>query len=266
MKPRKGIILAGGSGTRLAPITTAVSKQLLPVYDKPMIYYPLSTLMSCGISEILVITTPRDKESFKSLLGDGSRWNISISYAVQEKPEGIAQAFLIGESFIDHHPTALVLGDNLFHGEQLQAIFQKASKRKKGATVFAYKVQDPNRYGVVTYNSYYRVIDIEEKPEHPKSNYAVTGLYFYDSSAVDKAKRLIPSKRGEYEITDLNKQYLKEKQLSVELLGSGSAWLDTGTPESLHDAASYIRTLQRRQGVKIGCPYTTSLSLGWLLP
>jgi len=263
MKPRKGIILAGGAGTRLSPLTTAVSKQLLPIYDKPMIFYPLSTLMSCGINEIFVITTPRDKKSFEALLGDGSQWGIQISYGIQDKPEGIAQAFLIAEDFINGHPTALILGDNLFHGEHLCELFQKASKRTKGAAVFAYKVHDPARYGVVTYDSKMRVIDIEEKPSKPKSNYAVTGLYFYDSSAVSRAKKLRPSRRGELEITDLNKSYLLDRQLTVELLESGAAWLDTGTPDSLHDAGSYIRTLQKRQDICIGCPHTTAVSMGW---
>lgn len=264
MKPRKGIILAGGSGTRLAPMTTAVSKQLLPVYDKPMIYYPLSTLMSCGISEILVIVTPRDKKSFEMLLEDGSQWGVKISYTVQEKPEGIAQAFLIAEDFIDRHPSALILGDNLFHGEHLPEVFQKASRRSDNATVFAYQVQDPRRYGVVTFDKNKRAIDIEEKPESPKSSYAVTGLYFYDASVVKRAKNLKLSPRGEYEITDLNKSYMRDRKLTAEVLGCGTAWLDTGTPDSLHDAGSYIRTLQNRQGIQIGSPGLIAQQMGWI--
>lgn len=263
-KPRKGIILAGGNGTRLSPMTKAVSKQLLPVYDKPLIYYPLTTLMLSGIKDILVITKSEDQASFKSLLGDGSVWNISIKYAVQEKPEGIAQALVLAEEFLDKAPAALILGDNVFHGDQLSSIFQQVNKSCKQATVFAYKVQDPQRYGVVSFDDHYRVLDIQEKPEHPESNYAVTGLYFYDSSVVKKAKNLTLSARGEYEITDINKQYLLAKQLNVKVLDAGSAWLDTGTPDSLHDAASYIRTLQKRQGVRIGCPYHAAIAMGWI--
>ena len=264
MKPRKGIILAGGSGTRLAPMTTAVSKQLLPVYDKPMIYYPLSTLMSCGINEILVIVTPRDRKSFELLLGDGSQWGVDIKYAVQEKPEGIAQAFVIAEEFIAGHPCALILGDNLFHGEHLPTIFQKASKRSDGASLFAYRVQDPFRYGVVTFDKSKRAVDIEEKPKNPKSPYAVTGLYFYDASVVKRAKNLQLSERQEYEITDLNKSYMRDRKLTVEVLGNGTAWLDTGTPDSLHDAGSYIRTLQNRQGIQIGSPQLIAEQTGWI--
>lgn len=263
-KPRKGIILAGGNGSRLLPMTKAVSKQLLPVYDKPMIFYPLSTLMLCGIRDILIITKPEDQESFKNLLGDGRVWNISIKYAVQEKPEGIAQAFVLAEDFIDKSPVALILGDNLFHGEGLSSLFQAASRQPRRATVFAYKVQDPERYGVISFNKNYRVVDIEEKPKEPMSDYAVTGLYFYDSSVVRRAKKLTLSERGEYEITDLNRSYLKDKKLYVEFLSAGSAWLDTGTPDSLHDAASYIRTLQKRQGIRIGCPFHAAMAMSWL--
>jgi len=263
-KPRKGIILAGGTGSRLTPVTTAVSKQLLPVYDKPMIYYPLSTLMLSGIRDILIITKPEDQLAFRKLLGDGKLWNISIHYAVQEKPEGIAQAFVIAEDFLDKAPVALILGDNLFHGGCLSEIVQKANRGCHQATVFAYKVPDPQRYGVVTFDQKHKVLDITEKPDYPSSQYAVTGLYFYDSSVVKKAKNLQLSKRGEYEITDINNMYLKAKQLSVQILDVGTAWLDTGTPDSLHDAASYIRTLQNRQGVRIGCPFHAAMTMGWL--
>lgn len=263
-KSRKGIILAGGNGSRLLPITKAVSKQLLPVYDKPMIFYPLSTLMLSGINDILIITKPEDQADFKDLLGDGSVWNISIQYAVQEKPEGIAQAFVLAEDFIDRSPVALILGDNLFHGEGLGSLFRAANRNSRYATVFAYKVQDPKRYGVVSFSKRYKAVDIQEKPQEPLSNYAVTGLYFYDASVVRRAKKLTLSERGEYEITDINRSYLKDNKLSVEILSAGSAWLDTGTPDSLHDAASYIRTLQNRQGIRIGCPFHAAMTMGWL--
>ena len=261
---RKGIILAGGSGTRLTPITSAVSKQLLPVYDKPMIYYPLCTLMSGGIREILIITKSIDKSAFKNLLGDGSSFGIEIIYKVQDNPGGIAEAFLIGEDFIKNSNTALILGDNLFHGDSLKLKMKNASKRNEGATIFAYPVNDPKRYGVVEFDKEGVAIEIEEKPNNPKSNLAVTGLYFYDSSVVDKAKSLSPSKRGELEITDLNMLYMKEKQLKVESMDSGMAWLDTGTFDSLFEASGYIYTLQKRQGLKIGCPEEIAWRNKWI--
>ncbi len=254
MVKRKGIILAGGNGSRIYPITKATSKQLIPVYDKPMIYYPLSTLMLAGIRDILIITTPNDRDTFEKLLGNGSQFGINIKYKIQTKPEGIAQAFLIAEEFIKNSSVTLILGDNLFHGDFLVDRLQKNYLLSEGASIFAYSVSDPQRYGVVEFDSKGKAYNIEEKPLNPKSKFAITGLYFYDNSVVEKAKKIKPSDRGELEITDLNKMYMKEGKLNVEKMNRGMTWLDTGTTDSLHEASSYIRTLERRQGLKIGCP------------
>ena len=263
-KNRKGIILAGGNGKRLAPITTAISKQLLPIFDKPMIYYPLSTLMLAGIKEILIITKQKDLNSFKELLEDGKQLGIDITFLTQKSPDGLAQSFLIGENFLNNSPVVLILGDNLYHGSSLVGQLKKADSKESGSTIFAYPVQNPKRYGVIEFDQDGRPIGIEEKPQEPKSRFAITGLYFFDNTVVEKAKKVKPSKRGELEITSIINMYLEEQNLDVEFLGRGMAWLDTGTFDALHQAGSYIRTLEKRQGLKIGCPEEVAWRNGWI--
>jgi glucose-1-phosphate thymidylyltransferase len=261
---RKGIILAGGSGKRLYPVTHSISKQLLPIYDKPMIYYPLTTLMLGGIREILIISTPEDTPRFQALLGDGSQWGVSFQFMVQPSPDGLAQAFLVGEEFIGNNPSALILGDNIFHGNNLQQLLHSADQKKIGATIFAYHVKDPERYGVAEFDDNNQVISLEEKPVEPKSNFSVTGLYFYDEKVLNLVKSLKPSSRGELEITDLNKLYLADKSLSIEILNRGYTWLDTGTHDSLLDAGNFISTIEKRQGLKVACPEEVAYRQGWI--